>query len=123
MLDLESLMSGAPVPAVGADAVRRAWEFMTFVKDASPPTGAAAGGIGLDINVIARECGEGVDPIAVWARAALLQTLLQSGVLDDWRAGNRPYDVVFEAIAKFPLPGGLQRFRPEEFAETLRKRE
>lgn len=117
-MDFKSLMAGGPVPVVGADDVRRVWEFITKTN---PRMGAAAGAVGIDIRLIAQQCGEGADPVAVWARVALLQTLLQSGLLDDWRDGDRPYDVIFEAMAAFPLPDGVRRFRPEDFVEALRK--
>jgi hypothetical protein len=29
--------------------------------------------------------------------------------------GERPYDFVFQTLATFPLPGGLQSFRPDVF--------
>lgn len=118
MLDFESLMSGAPVPTVGAGDVRRVWE---FISEATPRIGVPPGTVGFNIALIAQQCGKGADPLAVFFRAAFLDPLVQSGLLDSWRDGDRPHDVVFQAIATFPLPDGIQSFRPEEFAEALRK--
>jgi len=41
-------------------------------------------------------------------------------LLDECRDGDRPYDVVFQVLAIFPLPDGIQSFRPDEFADSLR---
>ncbi len=119
MLDLKSLMSGAAVPLVAADDVKRVWDFIT---KANPAIGTARGAVGFDVRLIAEQCGEGADPVAVCARVSLLQTLLHIELLDHWRDGNGPYDAVFEAIAAYPLPDGVQRFRGEDFAEALRNK-
>jgi len=118
MLDFESLSSGKPVPAVDASDVRRVWE---LTSKAPRPEGAAPGSIGWDVRLIADQCSQGADPLAVCFRAALLKPLLESGLLDEWRYGDRPYDVVFQALATFPLPEGFQKFRAEEFTDALRK--
>jgi hypothetical protein len=92
-----------------------------LMKGTRPHIGSGPGTVGFEIALIAQQCGEGADPVAVFFRTALLQSLLQTGLLDVWRDGDRLYDVVFEAIAAFPLPHGLQGFRPEDFGEALRK--
>jgi len=76
--------------------------------------------VGWDVSLINRQCSPG-DPLAVFFRVALLRPLLQSGLLDNWRDGDRPRDVVFQTLATFPLPEGIQSFRPDEFAGALRK--
>jgi tellurite methyltransferase len=69
----------------------------------------------------------GFDPSPVGVRQAqatahkLKLHLEESGLLDDWRDGDRPYDVVFQALARFALPEVIQTFRPDEFADALRK--
>ena len=118
MLDFKSLQSGEPVPAADASDMKRVWE---LTSEALRRESAEAGSVGWDIRLIAGQCGQGADPLAVWARVALLRALLQRGLLDDWRGGDRPYDVVFQALATFPLPKGIQGFRHEEFADALRK--
>ncbi len=119
MLNLESLRSG-PVPAVGGGDVKRVW---MFVSEMNPSQGAPAGTVGFASELIAQQCSEGADPIAVFFRAAILKPLMQSGLLDNWRDGDSPHDVVFQAIAIFPLPRGFEGFRPEEFVATLPKTE
>ncbi len=118
MLDFESLASGAPVPAVDAGDLKRVWELMS---EAARRGSAVPGPVGWDIRLIAQQCSERADPVAVFFRAALLGPLLKSGLLDNWRDGDRPYDVVFQVLATFPLPDGIQSFRPDEFANALRK--
>jgi hypothetical protein len=59
-------------------------------------------------------------PPAVSARVTLLLALLRTRFLDPWRDGDRPSDSVFETLATFPIPEGIENFRPEEFVNTLR---
>jgi len=118
MLDFESLTSGKPVPAVDASDMKRVWELSS---EASRPEGAAPGSVGWDVCLIAGQCSKGADPLAVFFRAALLRPLFESGLLDEWRDGERPYDLVFQALATFALPEGIRAFRPDEFADALRK--
>jgi hypothetical protein len=109
MLDFESLSSAKPVPAVAASDMKRVW---ALTSEAPRPEGAALGSVGWDIRLIAGQCSQGADPLAVF---------FESGTLDDWRDGDHPHDVVFQALATFPLPKGIQAFRPDEFADALRK--
>ena len=118
MLDFESLLSGAPAPAVDASDLKRVWE---LTSEAARRESAAPGCVGWDMRLVAGQCREGADPIAVFIRVALLGPLLASAVLDEWRDGDRPHDIVFQVLATFPLPGGIQSFRPDEFADALRK--
>lgn len=118
MLDFDSLSSGKPVPAVDASDMKRVWE---LTSEAPRPESAAPGSVSWDMRLIAGQCSRGADPLAVFFRVALLRPLLESGLLDDWRDGDRPYEVVFQALATFALPEGIQTFRPGEFADALRK--
>jgi hypothetical protein len=59
------------------------------------------------------------DPIAIWARATFIHVLLGHGLLDKWRDGQKIQKVVFDAVAVFPLPGGLRTVDPAEFIATL----
>jgi hypothetical protein len=45
--------------------------------------------------------------------------LLGTELLDTWRDADRPHDIVFETLARFPLPEGIQNFRPDEFVNAL----
>jgi hypothetical protein len=119
MLDFEALSSGKEVPAVDAVDMKRVWE---LVSDVPCDNNAATGSIGLDVRLIAGRCSHGADPLAVFFRVALLRPLLQSGSLDEWCDGDHPSDVVFQTLASFPLPEGVQNFRPNEFIHALRKR-
>jgi hypothetical protein len=118
MLDFESLSSGKPVPTVDAGDMKRVWELTSEVARSHSAT---PGSVGLDVRLIASQCSEGADALAVFFRVALVRPLLDSGLLDNWRDGDRPYDVVFQALATFPLPEGIQNFRPDEFADALSK--
>ena len=118
MLDFESLLSGKPVPAVDASDMKHVWQLFS---EAPRPEGAAPGSVSWDVRLIAGQCSQGADPLAVFFRVALLRPLLESGSLGDWCDGDRPDDFVFQALATFPLPQGIQGFRPDEFADALRK--
>jgi hypothetical protein len=118
MLDFESLSSGKAVPAVDANDMKRVWE---LTSETPRPDGAARGSVGWDVRLIASQCSQGADPLAVFLRVALLRPLLESGLLDEWRDGERHYDVVFQTLAMFPLPEGIQNVGADEFADALRK--
>jgi hypothetical protein len=115
MLDLESLSSGKSVPVVNRSDMKCVWELTSELPQ--PENGC----VGLDIRLIREQCSPGADPVAVWARVTLLRFLLGTGLLDKWRDADRPNDIVFETLARFPLPEGIQNFRPDEFADALSK--
>jgi hypothetical protein len=77
------------------------------------------GALSFDVRPIRQLCGQDADPVAVWTRVSLLRLLLATGLLDKWRDTDRPHDIVFETLARFPLPEGIQNFRPDEFADAL----
>ena len=118
MLDFKSLSSGAPIPPVNASDLKRVW---ALTSEEPRRESAAGGSVGWDVRLIADQCSQRADPLAVFFRAALLGPLLEGGLLDEWRKGDRPADVVFQILATFPLPNGIQGFRPDEFADALRK--
>ena len=90
--------------------MRRLWECESRRESNSSGHG------GWDIDSI-----HGLDPDwAVRARVTLLSALLRTRFLDGWRDGDRPSDIVFETLARFPIPEGVQNFRPEDFVKTLR---
>ena len=118
MLDFASLSSGKPVPPVAASDMKRVWE---LTSDASTVKSESPGSVGLGVGLIAGVCSQSADPLAVFARIALLKSLLESGLLDEWRDAERLHHVVFQTLAIFPLPEGIQQFRPDEFIDTLRR--
>jgi hypothetical protein len=120
MLDLDSMSAATPIPPVDLKDLRRVWE---FTSQSPQPEGGPACSTGWDLRLIEEQCSQGADPVAVFFRVALLGPLLQSGLLDNWRDGERPFDIVFEALADYPLPEGVQGFRPDAFAEALTKAE
>jgi hypothetical protein len=121
MLDFESLTSGAPVPPVNPDDVKRVWRFIwEAVGGRQAAEGEASAAIGFDVGLIAQQCGPGADVLAVFFRTALLQPLLREGMLDDWREGNELRVSVFGAAATFPLQNGIKSFDPKAFIERLR---
>ncbi len=118
MLDFESLSSGKPVPAVDAGDMKRVYE---LISGAPRSKSAAPGAVGWDTSLIANQCSQGAEPVVVFFRVAILKSLFDSGSLDEWRDRDRPSDVMFQTMATFPLPNGIQSFRPDEFASALRK--
>jgi hypothetical protein len=118
MLDFEALSSGKPVPAVDAGDLKRVWELTSKAPRVESATPAA---LGWSVRVIAGQCSPGADPLAEFFRAALLRPLIEDGLLDEWRDGERPHYVVFQTLGTFPLPEGIQRFRPDQFIDALRR--
>ncbi len=118
MLDFKSLSAGTPIPAADAADMKRVWELTSELRGLET---AEQGSVGCDISLVADRCGKDADPLAVFVRVTLLRMLLDSGFLDDLRDGGRPNDAVFQALAAFPLPEGVQKIRPDKLAEALRK--
>lgn len=110
----EPLQSDTPLRPVGADDLKRVW---TLIRRVVADHGA---GVGIDARMISEECGAGADANAVFFRAALIQHLFESGLLDDWREGNEPAPLVFQVGAAFPMEEGVQGFDPADFIERLR---
>jgi len=63
------------------------------------------------------------DVNAVFFRAALLQHLFQSGLLDDWREGSEPATLVYPSRRRFPMELGVRGFDPADFMKRLRSEE
>jgi hypothetical protein len=49
----------------------------------------------------------------------MLEYLFDSGMLDGWREGNEPVEIVFEVGAIFRMEQGVQGFSPAEFIDRL----
>ena len=107
MLDLKSMIDGN-IPAVSSLDIQRFWAMQ------SQHPGA------ISTKAILQVCeSESADPIAVGARTMLLRTLLEQGVLENWRENDGLSKAVFDAAASFPLPTGLQGLDPSEFIALL----
>ena len=120
MGDSRSLESGTPLSPVNTDDLKRVWYMVQRVTMDQPAEERAQGGVGIAAPLIAEQCEAGADVIAVFFRAALLQRLFQSGLLDNWREGDVPTDTVFQVGASFPIEQGVQGFDPAAFVERLR---
>jgi hypothetical protein len=107
MLDLRSMIDGN-IPAVSSLDIQRFWAMQ------SQHPGAIC------TKAILQVCeSESADPVAVGARTMLLRTLLEQGVLENWRENDGLSKAVFDAAAAFPLPTGLQGLDPSEFIALL----
>ena len=113
-MESEPLHSDTPLGPVGADDLKRVW---SLIRSVIADHGT---GIGIDVRMISKQCGPGADANAVFFRAALLQHLFESGLLDDWREGNEPAALVFQVAALFPMEKGVLGFDPAAFIERLR---
>jgi hypothetical protein len=114
MSGFESLESGAPLPPVNVDDLKRVWRTVDVVT-----AEVGAQGVGICARLIAEQCEPGANVHAVFFRAVLLQHLFQAGLLDKWREGNRPSDSVFQVGATFPMELGVQGFDPAAFIDRL----
>jgi hypothetical protein len=114
MLKIDAVISDA-VPAVNPGDLQRLWSFQS--QSAKTYPGAK---ISFTRESIAKLCeSKTSDPIAVWARAALIGILMQQGVLDNWREQDGLHEAVFRVAALFPLPNGLKGVDPTEFVNLL----
>lgn len=93
MADFGTLESGTPLPPVSAHDLKRIRDLIQDPK--GQPTVREVGSVGLSARMISETREPGADVIAVFFRAVLLQHLFQTGLLDDWREGNEPADLVF----------------------------
>jgi hypothetical protein len=105
--------SHTPLDPVGADDLKRVWG---LIRNVIADHGT---GVGIDARMISEQCGPGADAEAVFFRAALLQHLFESGLLDDWREETEPAALVFQVGAIFPLEQGLQGFDAARFIKRL----
>jgi hypothetical protein len=117
---LESLLESRRLPPVKADDLKRVWELMRRVK---AEHGGQGVGVSIDVRFISQQCDPSADVIAVFFRVALLQSLLQAGLLDHWREANEPRALVFQVGATFPLDQCVQGFDPADFIDRLRSEE
>ena len=112
-----SFESRTPLFSVNPDDLKRVWSLMQkAISDHGP-------GIGIDAKIISQQCAPATDVNAVFFRAALLQHLFQSGLLDDWREESEPAALVFQVGAVFPMEQGIQGYDPVDFIERLRSEE
>ena len=110
MLDLQSMIDGN-IPAVNSLDIQRLWS----LQSQHP-----GDGVSYSTKAILQVCeSESADPVAVGARTMLLRTILEQGVLENWRESDGLSKVVFDAAAAFPLPNGLQGLNPSEFVALL----
>ncbi len=111
MLDFRSVLSGA-VPAVDPRDLQR---FCSFHWQQAAPSETA-----YTCEAIRQICqSESADPIALWARASLLGLLRQPGSPEPWREDDGWQQAVFQVVAVFPLPQGLQALEQEQFLAAL----
>jgi hypothetical protein len=109
---------GRPVPAVRAEDVRRVWSFLASEQARHPRVhGGAVSSVSL--KLLGGLCDVNANVLAVWFRAALIETLLQQGPLEGWREGDSLRDRVFEVAASFPLPRGLENADLDAFVAAL----
>ena len=107
MLDLKSMIDGN-IPAVNPLDIQRFWA----MQSQHPGT--------ICTKAILQVCeSDSADPVAVGARTILLRTLLEQGVLENWRESDGLNKAVFDVAAAFPLPTGLQGLDPSEFIALL----
>jgi len=118
---LAQLESGAPLPQVSADDLRRVWHLTRTLKaEACQATGKEASSVGIDARLIAGQCQPGADFQAVFFRGSVLQYMVQEGLLDEWTEGDTLKDSVFEVAASFQMKLGDRGFDPEAFIGRLR---
>lgn len=113
MAETEPLGSDTPLGPVDAEDLARVWRLIQKVITDHGK------GVGIDARMILQQCSPGADVNAVFFRAALLQHLFESGLLNPWREGDEPVSSVFQVAAIFPIEQGVQGFDPERFIERL----
>ncbi len=95
---------GCHTPPVDPDDLKRVWQIVQTLKGITESTAPAGKGcVGIDAGFLAEQCEPGANSQAVFIRGALLQYLVQSGLLDEWREGDTLSDSVFQVGATFPV--------------------
>ena len=110
MLDLKSIIDG-DIPAVSSIDIQRFWSLQSQRPGDSVSYSTKA--------ILQVSESASADPIAVGARTMLIGTLLEQGVLENWRENGGLNKAVFDAAAVFPLPNGLRGLNPSEFLALL----
>ncbi len=107
MLDPASVLD-TPIPPVDPFDLQSFWALQSRHSDNA--------GVGYTTSAILSACkSPTADPVAIWARTIFLQMLVKQGLLDKWRDGSEIQKVVFDAVAAYPLPNGLQQADPNDF--------
>jgi hypothetical protein len=114
----EDFSSRTPLVAVDTEAMIRMWRFL----ESQLQTGAPSGPVGYDIRLIQDQVGPGSDAISVFFRTALLKSLFQQGLLDEWREGPELRQVVFDVAACYPMENGVGGFDADAFLNEIRAR-
>jgi hypothetical protein len=125
-MDFSALTTGGPIPTVNPGDLRGVWELMRetsaeFLRNREPELGGQQPAIGICTSLLARVCSPEGNVLAVWARSALLWTLVHQGLLTAWQRGTQLDDAVFDVAAAFPIPG-LDRFDQDAFLQQLSSR-
>jgi hypothetical protein len=123
MSQSEQLESGAPLPAVSVDDMKRVWHMIDTVHRDAVEQGieaGAGGGVGIDARLIAEQCEPGANFQAVFFRTTLLRYLYEKGLLDEWREVDSLRDSVFQVGATFPMEPGNRGFDSAAFVGRLR---
>ncbi len=104
MFDLKSIID-SPIPPVDPLDLQNFWALQSRHSDKP--------GVAYATSAILSACkNPAADPLALFARTTFIHILLQHGFLDKWRAGSEMQKVVFDAVAAYPLPNGLQQADP-----------
>ena len=124
MLAFGSTTPGSPIPPVDADDLRRVWSFISISRKGVPTDSEAAGkanpALGLNMSVLAQQCHSSkADVLAVYFRSLLIDLLLEQGLLEQWREGDKLRAIIFAGLAEVPLPRGLESFKAKEFVASL----
>jgi hypothetical protein len=100
--------------------LKRIWTLLSASRPGGAATDVAA--VALDLRLLATNCSNGADTLAVFVRATLLNMLIEGGMLDQWREGDGLPDFIFKSLAAFPLPEGMIGFNPPDFLAALQRR-
>ncbi len=111
MLDLKSIVD-SPIPPVDPLDLQTFWALQS--RHSEDP------GVAYATSAILSACkNPAADPLALFARSTFIHVLLQHGLLNKWCDGSEMQKVVFEAVAAYPLPNGLQQADPDALLITF----
>ena len=90
---------GELVPTVDGADIKSVWTFHQDLQSRH------AGGVAVEISILARTCSPGADIRAVTYRSAMLQLLemCPGKILADWKRGGSFDEAVFRVAATIPL--------------------
>ena len=108
------------VPPVKADELKCLWLLMTRENTRQAlAENQRTEAVGVSYRVMSEQCDASSNILAIFLRATLVESLLERGLLEDWRDGAGLRDSVFRVAATFPFSKSLSEVDCGAFVQAL----